>query len=173
MRECGDVTSLAESIDRCGQIEPILLRPIPGDPDFFELVVGERRVQAHERLARGEILSRIMALSDGAAQLFEIDENLERKELSVLERAAHIARRKELYEAEHPQARQGGLPGKWVEGNRSRRTRRSRLSRRTHRDEQGSRRGQSKRMFASVGFPRRSEGRRRAHRSRTRRSSPL
>ncbi len=41
------------------------------------------------------------------AQLAEIDENLVRNELNALERGEQLARRKGLYEAKHPQTKQG------------------------------------------------------------------
>ncbi len=41
-------------------------------------------------------------------QLWEIDENLIRAELTELERGEHLARRKDIYIARHPETRQGG-----------------------------------------------------------------
>lgn len=42
------------------------------------------------------------------ALLAEIDENLIRSELSPAERALHTSRRKELYDAVHPETKNGG-----------------------------------------------------------------
>ena len=50
---------------------------------------------------RSEILNR----HGDAALLAEIDENLCRAELSAAERALHLAARKRLYEALHPQTK--------------------------------------------------------------------
>ena len=46
-------------------------------------------------------------MSDDERELWEIDENLCRAELSELERGEHLARRKTLYEAMHPQTKRG------------------------------------------------------------------
>jgi hypothetical protein len=43
-------------------------------------------------------------------KLWEIDENLIRAELTELERGEHLARRKDIYIARHPETRQGGDP---------------------------------------------------------------
>lgn len=50
----------------------------------------------------------VLELSALDAELAEIDENLCRHELSTLERAECLARRKKLYEAKFPQAKHGG-----------------------------------------------------------------
>src|SRR5262249_32862809 len=47
-------------------------------------------------------------LNADAALLAEIDENLIRADLTPAERAAHVGRRKELYEKLHPEAKHGG-----------------------------------------------------------------
>lgn len=55
-----------------------------------------------------EIPAVSIGLDELQAELAEIDENLVRRDLSVLERAEHLARRKELYEAIHPETKHGG-----------------------------------------------------------------
>jgi hypothetical protein len=54
-----------------------------------------------------------VVIDDGIdAELAEIDENLIRADLSPAERKTHIGRRKELYEAKHPETTHGGSRSK-------------------------------------------------------------
>jgi len=59
-----------------------------------------------------EILARVMTLDVVDAEIIEIDENLVRSDLTVLERCQQRARRKELYEARHPHTKHGGATGR-------------------------------------------------------------
>lgn len=109
-RRLRDVTPLVESIAQSGLIEPIIVRRLPDGG--LVLVCGAHRLEAHRRLGRDTILARIIEVSALEAELIELDENLERIELTVLERGEHLLRRKEIYEQLHPQTKQGGAPGK-------------------------------------------------------------
>ncbi|WP_437277941.1 ParB N-terminal domain-containing protein [Sorangium sp. So ce375] len=109
-RQLRDVTALQESIAQTGLIEPIVVRRLPGSR--IVLVSGAHRLEAHRQLGRETILARIVVVSDLEAELIELDENLARSELTVLERGEHLLRRKEIYEELHPETRHGGAPGK-------------------------------------------------------------
>ena len=41
-----ELEQLAESIKENGLLQPLLVRPVPGKPDRYELVAGERRLRA-------------------------------------------------------------------------------------------------------------------------------
>jgi ParB-like chromosome segregation protein Spo0J len=68
LREEGDVSALAASMGRLGQLVPVELRPLPGGygvPLRYQLVAGFRRVAALALLRRERALARVHAeLSD-------------------------------------------------------------------------------------------------------------
>ena len=94
--------SLTESIKELGLINPI---SVTSD---YTLIAGYHRLEAFRTLGKDEIPVMILDLKDARAELAEIDENLIRNELSVLEQAECLKRRKEIYESIHPQTKKGG-----------------------------------------------------------------
>ncbi len=104
------VETLAESIKHVGQINPIVVR------DDMQLIAGGRRLAACRLLEQSDILASVLTVDDIDAELLEIDENLERHELTVLQRADQLKRRKELYEARHPETKAGVAGGKARQG---------------------------------------------------------
>ncbi len=90
------VLALADSIDQIGLQVPITVCKLD---DVYELVAGRHRLDAVEQLGWEYILANITSLGDMEQQLWEIDENLCRAELSTLERAQHLQKRKSLWEA--------------------------------------------------------------------------
>ena len=74
--------------------------------------IPARRPEANARaltvLGHKTIAATIVTLDKLRAELAEIDENLIRNELTVLERGEHLSRRKQIHESLHPQAKQGG-----------------------------------------------------------------
>jgi len=95
------VKELAASIQEIG-----LLNPITITEDKY-LVAGLHRIEAYKLLGRTEIEATVVSLSELDAELAQIDENLIRNELTVLERAEQLKRRKEIYEAKYPESRAG------------------------------------------------------------------
>jgi ParB-like nuclease domain len=106
------VEALAASIKQIGLRTPITVRRATKvkdgrDIEAYEIVAGRHRYEAVCSLGAEEIAS-LVTDDDLHAQLWEIDENLMRAELSPSERASCTARRKEIYEALHPEAKHGG-----------------------------------------------------------------
>ena len=93
------VQQLMESIGSVGLLQPIGIRA-----DGL-LVYGYHRLEACRRLGWVEVPVVIVEGDDLLVELAEIDENLVRNELSVLERAEQLLRRKEIYERLYPEAR--------------------------------------------------------------------
>ena len=93
------VAELAESIAQVGLLQPIGVRP------DGTLVYGYHRLEACKQLGWTEIPAVVVDGDDLRAELAEIDENLIRSELTVLEQSEHIGRRKRVYEQLYPHAK--------------------------------------------------------------------
>lgn len=96
------VEQLKQSIAEIGLTTPICVTP------DLTLIAGAHRLAACKALGLKSIPAVILKLDDLRRELAEIDENLIRNELTVLERAEQLARRKEIYEALRPQTKHGG-----------------------------------------------------------------
>ena len=90
------VEALAESFRCLGQIHPIHLNRIPDDQ--LKLVTGHHRLQAAKDLGWEEIDAIIVDLDEVETEILQIDENLVRAELTELEFAEQLQRRKELFD---------------------------------------------------------------------------
>ena len=100
------VAELAESIAQVGLLQPIGVRP------DGTLVYGYHRLEACKRLGWTEIPAVVVDGDDLRAELAEITENLVRNELTLLERAEHLARLKAVYQQQYPNTRGVGRPTK-------------------------------------------------------------
>jgi hypothetical protein len=90
LRPEGDVSGLAGSIARLGQLSPVELRPLPGfaggGGPRFQVVAGFRRLSAVRLLARGRVLARVhAALDDDDAWSMALAGALLGEPLSLLE----------------------------------------------------------------------------------------
>ena len=105
------VKDLAESMQANGLLQPIVLQPKPGGLGYW-LLAGMHRFEAAKKLKWPAIKATILdGLDADQAELAEIDENLMRANLSPAETAAHIGRRKELYENLYPTTKAGIAQG--------------------------------------------------------------
>ncbi len=91
LRSLGDVDALKDSISMGGLLQPIVL------DRSMTLICGRHRLEACKLLGWTDIPAVIEDVHGAHAELAEIDENLCRRELSALERAEHIAKRKRLW----------------------------------------------------------------------------
>jgi hypothetical protein len=82
------------------------------------LISSRARLEAAKRLEWTHVLAIIGDLDDLHAELAMIDENLVREELTVLERADALHRRKEIYAQLYPEAQRRGGPGRGRRGKR-------------------------------------------------------
>lgn len=108
-RELGDISQLAQSIKEIGLINPITILP------DGTLVAGRHRLAACASIKWEEIDVSIAQLDQLHAELAEIDENLIRSELTWTEQDKQLKRRKEIYEALHPETKhvtERGGPGR-------------------------------------------------------------
>lgn len=79
------LAQLAESIAQKGVLQPILVRPVDGR---YQIVAGERRYRAAERLGLAEVPARIVEdLNERDMLEISIVENLQRDDLNPLELA--------------------------------------------------------------------------------------
>lgn len=99
---------IAESFKERGQDTPI--RVTEGDvaTGRHRLIAGLHRLEAARLAGWSAIEAVVFSGDDIRTELLEIDENLIRRELSELDRATFLARRKELWEALYPQTKHGG-----------------------------------------------------------------
>ena len=107
----------AEQFTAHGQKTPIEVIAEPRGR--YRLLAGAHRLRAAEingwqtiRAGIFELTGKTKVERDIEIQLAEIDENLQRQELSPLDRANCLGRRQELYEARYPETRNGAQGGR-------------------------------------------------------------
>lgn len=106
------VEALVNSIADVGLLSPITVYPRSlyrsgAKVDGYGLVAGLHRLTACQRLGLVEIEANVVELSDLERQIAECDENLCGPQLTPADRARFTRRRKEAYEALHPETRHG------------------------------------------------------------------
>jgi ParB family chromosome partitioning protein len=93
---------LADSIRIQGLLQPILVRPLPGElPEQttarYEIVAGERRWRAAKLAGLTELPALIKELSEAQAVALALIENLQREDLNPMEEAAGLQRLKDEF----------------------------------------------------------------------------
>ncbi len=83
-----DLNDLIASVKEKGILQPILVRPVAGDPNSFEIVAGERRWRAAQAAKLHEVPVVVRELGDAEALEVAIIENVQRSDLNAVEEAA-------------------------------------------------------------------------------------
>ena len=83
-----DLNDLASSVKEKGILQPILVRPVAGEANAYEIVAGERRWRAAQLAKLHDVPVIVRELSDGEALELAIVENVQRADLNAIEEAA-------------------------------------------------------------------------------------
>jgi ParB family transcriptional regulator, chromosome partitioning protein len=101
---------LAQSIKTHGVVQPIVVRPEPGNTGRFEIIAGERRWRASQRAGLIEVPVIIRNVDDREALEIAIVENVQRSDLNPVEEA--LGYQQLIDEHNYTQADLGGVIGK-------------------------------------------------------------
>jgi ParB family transcriptional regulator, chromosome partitioning protein len=82
--------SLADSIRAQGVVQPIVVRPVAGGR--YEIVAGERRWRAAQKVGLKKIPAVVRSMEDRAAMAVALVENIQRADLNPLEEADALRR---------------------------------------------------------------------------------
>ena len=78
---------LVDSVRQFGLLQPILVRPVAGEPDTYEIIAGERRWRAAQKAQLHEVPVVIRSLDDLDTLQLALVENLQRADLSAIDEA--------------------------------------------------------------------------------------
>ena len=82
-----ELKELAASIKSRGLLQPVIVRPHPDQPSRYQLIAGERRWRAAQIAALHDIPAVITSFDDKEAAELSLIENIQRRDLSVIEEA--------------------------------------------------------------------------------------
>ena len=82
-----ELEALTASIREKGVLQPILIRPLPGGEEAYQIVAGERRWRAAQRAGLTHIPAVIRELDDRQVLEIAIIENVQRADLNPIEEA--------------------------------------------------------------------------------------
>jgi ParB family chromosome partitioning protein len=82
-----ELAELADSIRQHGVIQPIVVRPVKGVQDRYEIIAGERRWRAAQIAGLHEVPVVPVEVSDADALQIAIIENVQREDLNAMEEA--------------------------------------------------------------------------------------
>jgi ParB family transcriptional regulator, chromosome partitioning protein len=82
-----DIDDLAASIREKGVLQPILVRPAPGQPGKYQIIAGERRWRASQKAGLHSVPVIVRDLDDLEVLEIGIIENVQRADLNGIEEA--------------------------------------------------------------------------------------
>lgn len=104
------IGELAASIRERGVLQPLMVRPIDGEKDSYEIICGERRWRAAQQAGLHDVPVIVKAMTDREAMEIGLIENVQRQDLSPLEEAEGYQRL--IEEFSHTQENLGKIVGK-------------------------------------------------------------
>ena len=90
---------LADSIRQVGLLEPIIVRP---KDDHYEVVVGERRYRAAQQAGLDKVPVIIRDYTDDQVMELNLIENIQREDLTVVEKARVCKQLRDNFSSEYP-----------------------------------------------------------------------
>ena len=82
-----DIDVLVDSVRQFGLLQPILVRPVAGDPNSYEIIAGERRWRAAQKAQLHEVPVVVRSLGDLDTLQLALVENLQREDLTAIDEA--------------------------------------------------------------------------------------
>ena len=82
-----DLDDLTASVRERGVVQPLIVRPVPGARDSYEIVAGERRWRAAQKAGVDDVPVLVREASDKEALELAIIENVQRADLNAMEEA--------------------------------------------------------------------------------------
>jgi ParB family chromosome partitioning protein len=83
-----ELNDLADSVREKGVLQPILVRPVRGEANAYEIVAGERRWRAAQIAQLHEVPVVVRDMGDSESLEIAIIENVQRSDLNAIEEAA-------------------------------------------------------------------------------------
>jgi ParB family transcriptional regulator, chromosome partitioning protein len=96
-----DLEALVDSVKEFGLLQPILVRPLAGAPDSYEIVAGERRWRAAQKAQLHDVPVVIRSMGDQDALQLGLIENLQRADLTAIDEAQAYRRLHEDFDQSH------------------------------------------------------------------------
>ena len=95
------IQELAGSIRERGVLQPLMVRPLDGEKDSYEIICGERRWRASQIAGLHEVPAIVRKMTDREAMEIGLIENIQRQDLSPIEEAEGYSRLIEEFSHTH------------------------------------------------------------------------